>query len=42
MSTQGSMRAIIAALLANIGIAVTKFIAAAFSGSASMLAEGIH
>jgi cation diffusion facilitator family transporter len=36
------MRAIIAALLANIGIAVTKFIAAAFSGSASMLAEGIH
>lgn len=42
MSTQGSMRAIIAALLANIGIAVTKFIAAFFSGSASMLAEGIH
>jgi cation diffusion facilitator family transporter len=36
------MRAIIAALMANIGIAVTKFIAAAFSGSASMLAEGIH
>jgi len=42
MSTSGSMRAIIAALLANIGIAITKFIAAAFSGSASMLAEGIH
>ena len=42
MSTEGSTRAIIAALLANIGIAVTKFIAAAFSGSASMLAEGIH
>ena len=42
MSTSGSMRAIIAALLANIGIAVTKFIAATFSGSASMLAEGIH
>ena len=42
MSTEGSMRAIIAALLANIGIAITKFIAAAFSGSASMLAEGIH
>ncbi len=36
------MRAIIAALLANIGIAITKFIAAFFSGSASMLAEGIH
>ena len=42
MSTEGSMRAIIAALLANIGIAITKFIAAAFSGSASMFAEGIH
>jgi cation diffusion facilitator family transporter len=36
------MRAIIAALLANLGIAITKFIAAAFSGSASMFAEGIH
>jgi cation diffusion facilitator family transporter len=42
LSTEGSTRAIIAALLANIGIAITKFIAAAFSGSASMLAEGIH
>jgi cation diffusion facilitator family transporter len=36
------MRAVIAALLANTGIAVTKFIAAAISGSASMLAEAIH
>jgi len=36
------MRAIIAALLANIGIAITKFLAAAISGSASMLAEAIH
>jgi len=42
MSTEGSTRAIFAALGANIGIAVTKFIAAAFSGSASMLAEAIH
>ena len=42
MSTEGSMRAIIAALIANIGIATTKFIAAAVSGSASMFAEGIH
>lgn len=36
------MRAVIAALLANVGIAITKFIAAAISGSASMLAEAIH
>lgn len=42
MSSSGGTRAIIAALLANLGIAVTKFIAWAFSGSASMLAEGVH
>ncbi|MFZ4842921.1 cation diffusion facilitator family transporter [Mycetocola saprophilus] len=42
MSTQGGNRAIIAALLANVGIALTKFIAWFFSGSASMLAEGVH
>lgn len=35
-------RATISALAANIGIAVAKFIAFAFTGSASMLAEGIH
>lgn len=42
MSTEGSNKAIIAALLANLGIAIAKFIAWAFSGSASMLAEGVH
>jgi cation diffusion facilitator family transporter len=42
MSTQGSNRAIIAAMLANLGIAATKLIAWAFSGSSSMLAEGVH
>jgi len=42
MSTEGSTRAIFAALAANAGIAVTKFIAAAISGSASMFAEAIH
>lgn len=34
--------AIYVALSANIGIAVIKFIAAAFTGSSSMLSEGIH
>ena len=42
MSTEGGTKAVIAALLANTGIAITKFIAAGISGSASMLAEGVH
>jgi cation diffusion facilitator family transporter len=42
MSTGGGNRAVIAALLANLGIAATKFIAYALTQSASMLAEGIH
>jgi cation diffusion facilitator family transporter len=33
---------VIAALAANLGIATIKFIAAAVTGSASMLAEGVH
>ncbi|MCU1404243.1 MAG: cation diffusion facilitator family transporter, partial [Glaciihabitans sp.] len=42
MSTAGSNRAIIAALSANLAIAVTKFIAFLISGSSSMLAESVH
>jgi len=42
MSTSGGTRAILAALLANLGIAVTKFIAYLLSGSSSMLAESVH
>jgi cation diffusion facilitator family transporter len=42
MSTGGSKRAILAALLANLGIAIAKFIGFAFTMSSSMLAEGVH
>jgi len=38
----GSTRAIIAALLANAGIAAAKFVGFAITGSSSMLAEGVH
>jgi cation diffusion facilitator family transporter len=42
MSAEGGTRAILAALLANLGIAVTKFVAFLVSGSSSMLAESVH
>ncbi|MGE5131890.1 MAG: cation diffusion facilitator family transporter [Gemmatimonadota bacterium] len=40
--SSGGVRAVLAALAANVGIAVTKFVAFAFTGSASMLAESAH
>lgn len=42
MSASHGTKAVVAAFLANAGIAVTKFVAWFFSGSASMLAEAIH
>lgn len=42
MSASGGGKAIVAALGANAGIAVAKFIGFAFTGSSSMLAEGVH
>ncbi|HEY3633014.1 MAG TPA: cation diffusion facilitator family transporter [Jatrophihabitantaceae bacterium] len=42
MSAGGGSKAVIAALGANLGIALIKFIAFAITGSASMLAEGVH
>jgi len=38
----GSTKAIIAALFANLGIAIAKFVGYAFTSSSSMLAEAIH
>ena len=42
MSAEGSTRAILAALLANAGIAVAKFVGFLITGSSSMLAEAVH
>lgn len=42
MAHEGSTKAIIAALIANLGIAITKFVAYLISGAASMLAESVH
>lgn len=42
MSADGGTKAVVAALLANTGIAITKFIAFLLTRSASMLAESIH
>ena len=38
----GNRRAIFAALLANLGIAIAKFVGYALTGAASMLAEAVH
>lgn len=42
MSASGSKRAIVAALLANAGIAAAKFVGFLITGSSSMLAEAVH
>jgi cation diffusion facilitator family transporter len=42
VSASGGTRAIIAALLANAGIALAKFIGYLITGSSSMLAEAVH
>jgi len=39
---EGSRRAILAAFLANLGIAIAKFVGFLFTGAASLLAETLH
>ncbi|HEX2903907.1 MAG TPA: cation diffusion facilitator family transporter [Jatrophihabitans sp.] len=42
MSASGGSKAVLAALTANLGIAVIKFIAFLLTGASSMLAEAVH
>ena len=42
MATRASNKIVYAAIVSNVAIALCKYVAAAFTGSSSMLAEAFH
>ncbi|MGH3616052.1 MAG: cation diffusion facilitator family transporter [Pseudonocardia sp.] len=42
MAVEGSTKAVVTALFANLGIAIAKFVAWTITGASSMLAEAVH
>src|SRR5829696_3835959 len=42
MSTEGGRKAVLAALFANLGIAIAKFVGFLLTGAASLAAEAVH
>src|SRR5512138_187174 len=42
MATQGSKRVVVAALVGNVLVAVTKLVAALVTGSSAMMSEAVH
>lgn len=42
MAVEGSTKAVVTALFANLGIAIAKFVAFLITGASSMLAEAVH